>query len=29
MNIQAGLNRVKSPVKVKHLVEVLTKRFLF
>ncbi len=26
MNIQAGLNRVQSPIKVKHLVEVLTHR---
>jgi L-lactate dehydrogenase complex protein LldE len=25
MNIQSGLNRVKSPVKVKHLVEILAK----
>jgi len=25
MNIQGGLNRVKSPVKVKHLVEILAK----
>ena len=26
MNIQAGLNRVKSPIKVKHLVEILNSR---
>jgi len=26
MNIQGGLNRVKSPVKVKHLVEILNSR---
>ena len=26
MNIQAGLNRVKSPIKAKHLVEILNSR---